>query len=355
MIINKRNILIVLALFTGGVFGLIYSSGIIHDFTDVDDTEVTLEGSGTEDDPYQIYTSEDLYEMHYDYTAYYELRDDITLNDTIEPIGENRYAFEGQLNGNNYTIHNLHVEEPDDDFVGLFGSISEDGIVKNINIKNSTVYGDTNVGILTGENNGHIERVSVKHSYVNGNKFVGGIAGYNDGTMLMNNIYDSTINGNEMHTGNITGYNTNELIGVYAENNTIYGEKYTGNITGYNGDEIAYAYSKYNSIISDENQYIGGFTGHNENLIQNTYSIQNNDNIPTYTFKNNGVIINSYSTDDNNIKHNNNINYIETVQKQQLKDQNFYEYTSLNPLVWTDYPNEYPKLYWSYNIDINKI
>ena len=66
------------------------------------------EGSGTEEDPYQIYTEEDLYQIRNARYAYFKLMNDIEL-DTYSnwPSIDNFY---GVLDGDNHTITNLNIK-----------------------------------------------------------------------------------------------------------------------------------------------------------------------------------------------------------------------------------------------------
>ena len=56
---------------------------------------LALDG-GSEDDPYLIYTEDDLLEISSDTDGYYQLQNDITLTSPGEPIDE----FSGTLAGN---------------------------------------------------------------------------------------------------------------------------------------------------------------------------------------------------------------------------------------------------------------
>ncbi len=126
-----------------------------------------LEGNGTEDNPYKIYTEEDLNQIRYDLDAYYILKNDITLTNDWVPIGTYNNPFTGGLDGDNHTIYNLKITNSNEDYSGLFGyvfakfpyqyqnngdliAVYEDTYIKNLKIENADISSNGDVGILIG-------------------------------------------------------------------------------------------------------------------------------------------------------------------------------------------------------------
>ena len=70
-------------------------------------------------------------------------------NQKWTPIGNSNNIFKGIFDGGSHTISNLNVGELGQSNIGLFGMTS-DGEVKNLTIKNATVYGRLNVGVVAG-------------------------------------------------------------------------------------------------------------------------------------------------------------------------------------------------------------
>ncbi len=127
-----------------------------------------FKGSGTAEDPYQIATKEDLFEMselvNDDATAetynrcYYVQTADIDLeNDTFMPIGTRTGAntgtgFLGHYNGNYYDITGLNVSRVESNYSGLFGWIYESGSIENLVVQgNIKCVNSVNVGGIVGE------------------------------------------------------------------------------------------------------------------------------------------------------------------------------------------------------------
>ena len=121
--------------------------------------EGSLQGSGTESDPYVITTADQLAGIKNNLGAYYKLGDDITLTEEWKPIGtfeaanedgetpNAEKAFKGVFDGNGKTISGLKVNGSI--AAGLFGCVAN-GTVKNVTIQNATVSGSCMVAAAVG-------------------------------------------------------------------------------------------------------------------------------------------------------------------------------------------------------------
>ncbi|MCQ4936299.1 fibronectin type III domain-containing protein, partial [Anaerotignum propionicum] len=113
-----------------------------------------VQALGTEEDPYLIYTAEQLMSVSEKPTACYKLMRNIDLlNNEFTPIGTQENPFTGIFDGNGYTIQNLSISLPDDNNIGLFGYIDK-GTVKNLTINRVYIIGNDRVGALAGYVNG---------------------------------------------------------------------------------------------------------------------------------------------------------------------------------------------------------
>lgn len=163
----------------------------------------TLSGSGTQDDPYEISSGEDLAYLAaqvnggMDYAGkYFTLTKDIDLNDSEwTPIGKieigetqtTTKVFNGIFNGNGCTVSNVTVIKTV--AAGLFGYVGTGGSVKNLTISGLTAaFGTTTddmgyVGAVAC-NEGAVMSVTVGNLDINvPDYFVGGVVGYNAGTV----------------------------------------------------------------------------------------------------------------------------------------------------------------------------
>ena len=133
-----------------------------------------LAGRGTEDDPYEIATAEDLVAINnYDISAHYALVADIDLSGIVwstAPI----LVFNGTFDGRGHTISNLIIEG--DSYLGLFGYIMIDGVVTNLIIQDACIIGNKLVGALAGKSRSHITDCHATGN-VTGVSYVGGLVG----------------------------------------------------------------------------------------------------------------------------------------------------------------------------------
>ena len=104
-----------------------------------------------------------------------------------QPIGSMAQPFAGVFKGNINAIHNLMINRPDVDDVGLFGALGSDAEIDGVGLLNIDMLGKLRVGGLVGANLTGI----ISNSYVDGeikaeggtSSGVGGLVGYNGGVV----------------------------------------------------------------------------------------------------------------------------------------------------------------------------
>jgi hypothetical protein len=308
-------------------------------------------GTGTAEDPYQI---ADWHQLDYvrNYldsyfvlvgnlgrtTPGYEELASATANQGAgwQPIGTEDDWFTGCFDGQGYEIHDLFIDRPGEDLVGLFGYADLEGIIVNIGVVNATVTGNLGVGGLVGDTVG-----SVANCYATGNvtgdHWVGGLSGANGGDVS-----------NSHFTGSVTGTGTGEpwgstvggLVGFNSGGTGTVNNSYsTGSVTGYGqcvgglvgvsgGATVSNSYSTSSVIgyglavgglvgshgagnVTDSyatgevagTSYVGGLVGGNgyQGTVSNSYStgsVTGNDNVGGLVGfnANYGTVRTSYST-----------------------------------------------------------
>lgn len=155
------------------------------------------------------------------------LKDEMTTDKGFQPIGTRENNFKGKFKGNAYTISNLMINRPNEDYVGLFGYVTGDS-----------------------DNYATIVGLNVENIKVNGNGFVGGVAGYIHSYADINEVTVSgNVSGEANNIGGIVGY--------------IYNENYSVNVTSV----ISNTNVTGNAKTSD---YIGGIAGYVNNFNSST-------------------------------------------------------------------------------------
>ena len=229
-------------------------------------------GDGTEPNPYQICTIDQLASLAEfvndgkgDLTAgvYFKLMNNLDMNDwsTISatgwiPIGNNSTGtitthFQGNFDGNGKVVKNLMINKSSPGWYGLFGFI-EGANIQNLGLENVDLNGSNYVGSLIG----YSKSSNVSNCYATGSvkssDSAGGLVGSNSSNSTITNSYSTcSVNGNGSMVGGLAGSN--------VANSTIANCYATGEVNG--------NYSGVGGL------HIGGFVGYNYNAtITNCYA-----------------------------------------------------------------------------------
>lgn len=239
----------------------------------------SLSGSGTSSNPYKIRSAADLAYLtrsSANKSAYYELENNIDLSgyDWV-PIDD----FEGDFNGNGYTISNMTINTTNL-LLGLFSSLDNGGYIENFILtgsidfslsgtvpSNREYYIGSVVGFVGGASYPYATQVQEVASFVDINFscnilsssadnsphfYIGGIAGATDsdgqvnieecvygGDIDVNQYMASRVNSNRTYCGGILGRAMTETYIEYCINygsigySNQYSAYYTGGILGY--------------------------------------------------------------------------------------------------------------------------
>ena len=202
----------------------------------------TPTGSGSSTSPYIIDSAEDLAWMinnHGSVLKYFKQTKVINLSKyNWYPIGTSNKPFKGVYNGQGYEITNLNIPEITNasgnkiqSNIGLFGYTSG-GEITGIYIKNATIYGKDNVGLIVSNatstkiNSNIIESSKV---YASGN--YGAVAGKISGGEIKYNLVYVTTNGGTSTSSLYTGSTT--LSTNLVENNGTRSKVGTEDLTGW--------------------------------------------------------------------------------------------------------------------------
>jgi len=272
-------------------------------------------GDGTEGNPYQISTPEQLQNLNQclgeSYkNNYYVLDNDIDLTLYLQgagnnggegwkPIG-NDDSFYGKFNGNDHKVSGLWINRPAANGVGLFQYVRAGAEIRNVGVDidngKGGVVGNSGGG-LVGSNGGTISN-SYATGNVSGTSSVGGLVGGNSGTII-NSYATGNVSGTEYYVGGLVGYDDGTIVNSYATGN-VSGNNRIGGLVGNNsGGTISSSYAT--GSVSGNNE-VGGLVGSGSAAIINSYATGNvsgNDNVGGLAgggSGGSGTIINSYAT-----------------------------------------------------------
>ena len=246
-------------------------------------------GTGTEADPYQIATAEQLAKLSKDVAdqttnyegKFFKLTKDIDLSRRRwVPIGiykdeGDQIQFEGFIYGNNKTISGLIVDARTDGYAaGLFGNIMnfDGGTVgaQDLTISKANIFADSKAGILAGEvlgNPGYevvFKNITVSGT-VNGYSSVGGMIGYGARINATGcNVNDISITGASDAGGFIGIDSDSDFTGCKASGEISGGwglGGFVGFITGVSSTQSVYEKCAADVDIKGSDWRLGGFAG----------------------------------------------------------------------------------------------
>lgn len=266
-----------------------YVTGAVSAKSAVDKGSVALAGANLEclnnknktgiaiTDAMLVHNVDDLQAINNNLAGDYMLANDIDAKDAtgFKSIGHMDYddtagGFSGTLDGLNCEIKNLTIEMTNNNNVGLFNIILEGASVKNLQMTNSSITGNADVGSIVGKNYGTISNVTNEANITAGSfGEVGGIVGVNYGK-LDNVINKGTITSTGTSLGGIAGINIGGTISNASNEAAIEAKgNYVGGIVGSNSAGGKIINSENNGKITGNNvSYIGGICGDNKGSIQ---------------------------------------------------------------------------------------
>lgn len=254
-------------------------------------------GAGTEENPYQIRTVDDLVTLADETTSrgitykgtYFRVTNDIDVAGDpafqgIAADGNKNHMFSGVIDGAGHTIDGIVLDKARYDasgkavtsgsvsYVGFVGILGADGVIKNLTLGSNCSITTMNwVGGMVGLLDGTIENCAVmgsvnaystysgglvgqmtKTATVRSSRFagtvrgglnnIGGIAGYsygvvencqNDGTVLGDSINAFNTPGKARYAGGIVGYLASGVVRNCVNNGSVLADNSVGGIVGY--------------------------------------------------------------------------------------------------------------------------
>ncbi len=241
-------------------------------------------GAGTAEDPYLIYTAEQLNIIGLsfcDLDKHFKLMADIDLSafdgkdgrPVFNVIGPGSWdAFTGVFDGNDHVISNLTLAG--EDYLGMFGRLERGAEVRNLGVVDVNIVGSGSfIGALAGESNSDLT-CCYSSGIVRGDWSVGGLVGASFGGIdwgpTVTQCHSTCeVRGNEW-LGGLVG-NNSAFITLCHSTGEISGRDRVGGLVGDNAfNTVARCYST--SAVSGDRD-VGGLVGHNyKGSITTSYS-----------------------------------------------------------------------------------
>jgi hypothetical protein len=217
-------------------------------------------GAGTEADPYQVASLEQLQSIHDHLDLYFILTADIDATASegwnegagFHPIGLGVVAqvpvedgeegeteevdvdFTGSFDGGGYTISNLYINRPEESVVGLFSRVGHGGVLKNVAIEDAQVWADSDAGILAGQVHGGQITDSYTTGVISGDDTIGGLVGEHlEGSQTLRCYSTAEVAATGRRNGGLIGdHRESEIIASYAAG-SVTGNEVTGGLVGF--------------------------------------------------------------------------------------------------------------------------
>jgi hypothetical protein len=245
-------------------------------------------GSGTEADPYQVATLDNLLWISTNSSSwdkYFEQTADIDASSTntwnsgagFSPIGNDTTQFTGSYDGQDHTISGLYINRSSTAYLGLFGYASSGATIQDLGLTNASITVSsppsfTYIGTIAGRNYGTISGSYATGSVTGGNHYNGGIAGRNVGTI--NNSYSEAAVSGSNYTGGITGQHSSGTISGSYSTGTVTCGNLAGGITGcMSSGSISNCYSRSAVVGSYRAGGAIGYIYGATSTVNNIYSV----------------------------------------------------------------------------------
>ncbi len=212
-------------------------------------------GSGTEDDPYQIYSAYDLQGISKQ--GYYKLMNDVDVTDWITenspeegwiPIGQSGMETV-YIDGDKHKVKGLW-SNTSDSYNGLFGNLSGGGYVKNLYVEvaaGKKLQGGDFGGVLAG----YAIDLTIENCLVNGNvettSYAGGLVGFAKGgsISLCFSKGDVKATGEHGYAGGMVAYSSASITNSYSMAN-VEASEFVAGLVAYSQAAIDKCYAQGN-------------------------------------------------------------------------------------------------------------
>ena len=232
-------------------------------------------GTGTKEDPYEVAILEHLRHIDLEPDAYFAQSTDIDARPTndwndgagFEPIGSGERPFSGSYDGRGHAISGLTIDRSEENVVGLFQRVGEEGRLRNISLKDVDVTGGRRTGGVVANNFGRMERLRVTGRVSADDFSVGGVVGSNWGKITKTDA-DVGVSGRGSVGGIVGIARSGATVSESRAKGEVDGGSKVGGLIGENDGTVARSFAAKDVTGNTE---VGGLIGANEGNVSASY------------------------------------------------------------------------------------
>ncbi len=223
---------------------------------------IPLVGLGTKQAPYQIRDSKEIALLSW-YSSVLDKH--IVLMKNIDLSGQQLYPigdlgfFTGVFDGKGHIISNATIDQPEGDYIGLFGNVGDNGVIENIEVDNIEIVGFGYVGGLAGNSFGDIRNCKIKGAITGREDNIGGLLGYSRGDIL-DCCSEGSVVGDGDNVGGLAGFHYSDTVSNSYSNCRVSGTADVGGLLGHCYGFVTNSYSI--GPVRGRSNNIGGLVGY---------------------------------------------------------------------------------------------
>lgn len=194
-------------------------------------------------------------------------------------IGDPDDPFEGVFDGDGLEISGLTIDRQEEQYAGLFGVLGSSGKIRNVNLADADIVGESYSGVLVGSSEGLVSDVYTSGKLLSYMYPAGGVVGYNDGEVFNSSSSADIVS--EYTTGGLVGWNNGDITYSFATGDVESKGEEAGGLVGYQGSNASISDTYATGKVYGGDQ-LGGLVGSNFGEVSTSYAtgeVQSGDGI----------------------------------------------------------------------------
>lgn len=177
--------------------------------------------------------------------------------------------FAGTLDGQGYTISDLFINRPTEDYVGLFGH-TDGATITDCVLTGADITGKNRVGALVGDGSSTTISGCSMGGAVSGDDYIGNLVGWIRSSTISQCYATGSATGSDDYIGGLMGVLQACTMNNSYSRASVTGDRYIGGLVGYSYSSEAITNS-YSTGAVTGNTDVGGLLGYSEGTITNCF------------------------------------------------------------------------------------